>query len=282
LFEKTKEVKEGRYGQLDKTVALLFFEPSTRTYGSFDSAAKRMGCKVIGIQDPDTASLKKGESTYDTVRMFVGYGADALVIRHPRAGAPKYVAEAFDVPVINGGDDGHEHPTQAMLDLFTIWEKFGGFEGLKVGIMGDLRYGRTASSLAYGLAKWGVRMRFIAPDLLQIHWRNDRLEEQLREMGADFEKTDQVKLDDLDVLYVTRIQKERFVDETEYKKVKGSFHLGQNSLKGVKNKMIILHPLPRVDELSPDIDRMDHAWYFRQAENGLYVRMALLELILGD
>ncbi|MCD6403519.1 MAG: aspartate carbamoyltransferase [Candidatus Aenigmarchaeota archaeon] len=284
LFDVAKKFKQNKLkANVGKTVTLLFFEPSTRTYNSFRMAAHKIGCFTDGFASAQTTSVVKGESTFDTLKMFTGYGTDCFVIRHPKAGIHRYLAERFDVPIINAGDDSHEHPTQAMLDVFTIWENFGKIDGLKIGIMGDLRYGRTPSSLSYVLSNWKVKLYFIAPELLQIEKRLDNMEFFLQKKGVDYEKISNYKdvLNELDVLYVTRIQKERFPDLTEYEKVKGSYVITSKDLKGVKKHFIVMHPLPRVNEIDTSVDNTPHAKYFEQAKNGLYVRMALLYLILG-
>ncbi len=277
IFDLADEIKKGRRLEIGRTVALLFFEPSTRTYYSFNTAAALIGCRVIGFQNPSRTSTKKGESLQDTARMFVGYGADLIVIRHSRAGAPLYLSQVLDVPVVNAGDDSREHPTQALLDVYTIRERFGDLDGLKVGIMGDLRYGRTPSSLAYLLSNWKVHIDFIAPDLLQIDKRNDSLEERLKRLGVKYRKREELDAD-IDVLYVTRVQRERFPDEAEYERVRNSYRLDPSVLP---RDSIVLHPLPRVDEIPPSFDSDPRAWYFRQAENGRYVRAALMAGILG-
>ncbi|OYT38317.1 aspartate carbamoyltransferase [Candidatus Pacearchaeota archaeon ex4484_31] len=284
LFSLARKLKQGKSLVLNKNVALLFFEPSTRTFNSFKIAAEKLGCNVFGFSSKEGTSLLKKESLIDTARMFLNYGADCFVLRHKKAGASLYLAEKIDKPVINAGDDSHEHPTQAMLDLFTIWEKFGKIDGLKIGILGDLRYGRTPSSLAYALLNWKVKLYFIAPETLQIDKRNDDMEYFLEEKKANFEKTSEFKqlLNELDVLYVTRIQRERFPDLTEYEKVKKSYAITKQDLEKVKNNFMVLHPLPRVDELDPSIDESPYAYYFEQAKNGLYVRMALFTLILKN
>jgi len=281
IFQLADKIKMGKVPKLKGKIALLFFEPSTRTFFSFYSAALLTGLTPIGFQSIEGTSVKKGESLIDTVRMFLGYGADCIVMRHPRAGAPLYIAERIDKPVINAGDDSREHPTQGLLDVYTIRERFGKIDGLRIGILGDLRYGRTPSSLAYLLSHWDTELVFIAPPLLQIDKRNDGMEMILRERDVKYEKREEVRVEDLDVLYVTRIQRERFPDEREYLKVRGAYRITRELLNRAKKDMIVMHPLPRVDELSPEVDRDERAWYFRQAENGLYVRAALFSLILG-
>ncbi len=259
-------------------MASLFFEPSTRTRLSFESAMKRLGGLVIGFAQPGTTSIKKGESLADTIRTAESY-CDVIVMRHPHEGSARMAAEFADVPVINGGDGAGHHPTQCLLDLFTIKKEKGHIEGNKVALLGDLKYGRTVHSLAYALAIFGVEMVFIAPPELQMP---KEVIEECREMGVKLEiKNDIEDLSDVDVLYVTRIQKERFPDPEEYNKVAGSYRIDAKTLEKAKDDMIIMHPLPRVDEISPEVDKTRHAAYFRQTFNGVPVRMALLALVLG-
>ncbi len=284
IFEKTKEIKAGKIPSVKGNVALLFFEPSTRTFNSFKEAAQKIGCHVMGFAFPKGTSLEKGESLIDTARMFIGYGAQCIVIRHPKAGAPLYLREFTGLPVINAGDNCHEHPTQAVLDCYTIWEAFGRISGLKIGIMGDLKYGRTPSSLSYALSNWKVKLYFIAPDQLQINRRFDNVIEEIEKKGIEYELVNDYRevISELDVLYVTRIQKERFPDPLEYEKVRGSYRVDPKGLEGCKERLKIMHPLPRVDELSPELDSTKHALYFEQAKNGLYTRMAILSFVFGD
>ena len=263
-----------------KLAALLFFEPSTRTYSSFQIAAERLGMRVAGFAGPTGSSVTKGETLHDTVRMFEGYGADVFIIRHNMMGAATFAAETSDRPVISAGDGSREHPTQAMVDLCAIHKAFGKIDGLNVGMLGDLRYGRTPSSLAYALSTFDVEMTFVAPDPLQmrpevIHFLAGR--------GVTPRKEAALKnvVGSLDVLYVTRIQKERIPDPTEFEKVKGMYQVNLEALKGAKPTMKVLHPLPRVDELSAELDGTSFAHYFVQAAGGLPLRMVLLNLVLG-
>ena len=259
-----------------KILATCFFEPSTRTRLSFESAMQRLGGSCIGFADPSATSHLKGETLSDAIRMVAGY-SDAVVLRHPREGAAKLASEVSEVPIINGGDGAGQHPTQTLLDLFTIKDEIGKLEGLKVGMLGDLRYGRTVHSLSQALNRFNTKFFFISPkslampehvtDVLDSHWSTH---ENLKEV-----------LGDLDVLYVTRIQKERFPDLEDYKKVAGAYKINAELLKNAKSRMKILHPLPRVDEISTDVDETKHAAYFRQAFNGVPVRMALLEEMIG-
>lgn len=259
-------------------LASLFFEPSTRTRLSFEAAMKRLGGSVIGFAQPGTTSIQKGETLADTIRTAESY-CDVIVMRHPKEGSARMAAEFAEVPIINGGDGAGHHPTQCLLDLFTIWKEKGRIEGNKVALLGDLKYGRTVHSLAYALALFGVDMVFISPPELQMP---KEVVEECREMGVNIEIKNKIEdIEDIDVLYVTRIQKERFPDPEEYKKVAGSYRIDLHTLRNVKEDMIIMHPLPRVDEIAPEVDSTKHAAYFRQTFNGVPVRMALLALVLG-
>jgi aspartate carbamoyltransferase catalytic subunit len=259
-------------------LALCFFEPSTRTRMSFDAAAKRLGIDTIDMGDVDSSSVSKGESLADTVRVIEGY-ADAIVLRHPSEGAATLAAEFVDVPVINAGDGAGQHPSQTLLDLHTIRENHG-LDDLTVGIMGDLKYGRTVHSLATALTNFDARQHFVSPQSLRLP-RSVRFD--LHETGAQVREHDELAavLPELDVLYVTRIQKERFPDENEYHRVAGEYQIDADTLADAAADLTVMHPLPRVDEIAPDVDDTDHARYFEQAHNGVPVRMALLDTLLG-
>jgi aspartate carbamoyltransferase catalytic subunit len=238
----------------------------------------RLGGTCIGFADPKAASVQKGENLADTVRVVESY-ADILVIRHPLEGAARLAAEFSSIPVINAGSGAEEHPTQALLDLYTIRRERGTIDGLSVGLVGDLRYGRTVHSLAYALAQYDVKLYLISPDLLRM--RRDVLVEVESKIRIK-ETTDLTKtLPELDVIYMTRIQKERFADLAEYEKVKGSYRLDAAELASAKREAIVMHPLPRVDEISADVDGTSHAKYFKQAWYGLLTRMTLISLVLG-
>ena len=260
-----------------KILATCFFEPSTRTKLSFESAMQRLGGSCIGFADPSATSHLKGETLTDAIRMVAGY-SDAVVLRHPREGAAKLASEVSEVPIINGGDGAGQHPTQTLLDLFTINDEIGKLEGLKVGMLGDLRYGRTVHSLSQALDRFNTKFFFISPKSLAMP---EHVTDELDNSWSTHEDLNEV-LGDLDVLYVTRIQKERFPDLEDYKKVAGAYRINTELLKNAKSKMKILHPLPRVDEISTDVDETKHAAYFRQAFNGVPVRMALLEKMIGE
>ncbi len=259
-----------------KILSTCFFEPSTRTRLSFESAMQRLGGSCIGFADPSATSHLKGETLSDAIRMVSGY-SDAVVLRHPREGAAKLASEVSDVPIINGGDGAGQHPTQTLLDLFTIKEEIGKLENLKVGMLGDLRYGRTVHSLSQALDRFKTRLYFISPESLAMP---EHVTDDLTNEWSTHQSLEEI-LGELDVLYVTRIQKERFPDIEDYKRVAGAYRINSELLNGAKTKMRILHPLPRVDEISTNVDNTKHAAYFRQAFNGIPVRMALLEKLIG-
>jgi aspartate carbamoyltransferase catalytic subunit len=269
---KRREISKG------KTMAYLFYEPSTRTRLSFDSAMASIGGNSLGISDISSSSTQKGESLGDTVKIMSIY-SDVIILRHPLDGSSRFAAEVSPKPVINAGSGTEEHPTQAIQDLFTIRKEKKKIDGLKIGIVGDLKYGRTVYSLLYGLGNYDVDVRLISPESLRI--RSDSVYEIKKRLSFT-ESTDiEEYIDDLDVLYVTRIQKERFPDEEEYLKVKGSYVVGLDLLQKVKDNCIILHPLPRLDEISADVDGTKNAKYFEQAEYGKHIRAALLGLTLN-
>ncbi|MDH5415702.1 MAG: aspartate carbamoyltransferase [Nitrosopumilus sp.] len=262
-----------------KTLGYLFYEPSTRTRLSFDAAMASVGGNSLGISNISSSSTQKGESLADTVRIMSIY-SDVLILRHPLDGSSRFAAEVSDKPVINAGSGTEEHPTQAIQDLFTIKKEKKKIDGLKIGIVGDLKYGRTVYSLLYGLGNYDVDVRLISPESLKI--RSDSVYEIKKRLNFT-ESTDIAEtIDDLDVLYVTRIQKERFPDEEEYLKVRGSYVVGLDLIKQMKDDSIVLHPLPRIDEISSDVDRTKNAKYFEQAEYGKYTRAAILGLILNE
>jgi len=261
-------------------MASLFFEPSTRTRLSFEAAMRRLGGDVIGFSQPGTTSLQKGETLADTIRTAENY-CDIIVMRHPQEGSAQLAAEFADVPIINGGDGAGHHPTQCLLDLFTIRKEKGSIKDNKVALIGDLKYGRTVHSLAYALALFQAEIIFIAPEQLQMP---SEVVEECEEVGAtiSFETKIESVISDIDVLYVTRIQKERFPDPEEYNKVVGIYKIDAPLLEKGKVDVTIMHPLPRVYEIDPVVDSMPQAAYFRQAFNGVPVRMALISLVLGE
>lgn len=262
-----------------KILSPIFFEPSTRTRLSFMTAINRLGGSAVGFSDPEITSLRKGETLADTIRMVESY-SDVIVLRHPMEGAAKLAAEFTEKPVINAGDGAGQHPTQTMLDLFTIWTEKGSIENKNVVLVGDLKYGRTVHSLASALAVFGAHLTFVAPDTLQMP---KEVAEYVEERGVPFQSSSNLEevIESADVLYVTRIQRERFPDPAEYQQVVGSYRVDTELLKRARKDMIVMHPLPRVDEIAPEVDATPHALYFKQAFNGVPVRMALLALILG-
>ncbi len=261
-----------------KVLATLFFEPSTRTRLSFETAMQKLGGSVIGFAEPQVASIKKGENLADTVRVVENY-ADVLVLRHPLEGAARLAAEFVNVPVVNAGSGAEEHPTQALLDLYTISKEKGRIDGLNIALIGDLRYGRTVHSLAYGLSLYDVKLHLVSPELLRM--RREVLDTIKEKIDVVERREIDKILPEVDVLYVTRIQKERFPDPAEYAKVKGAYQIDLGTLKKAKENLIIMHPLPRVDEIAPEVDATPYARYFQQVGNGVVMRMALLALILG-
>ncbi len=256
-----------------KVLANMFFENSTRTRMSFESAMKRLGGSVLNFSSAGS-SVSKGETLYDTMQMIDGY-ADVAAIRHPRQGAAQYTADAIDIPVLNAGDGAGNHPTQTLLDLFTIREAHGTLERLNVVLVGDLRYGRTVHSLSHALVRFGATLTLVSPDSLRMP---AEIVSDLTAGGAKVTETTDLAgtIDEADVIYMTRIQKERFPDEDEYSKVAGIYMLTASDLAGAKGGMIIMHPLPRVNEIHPSVDSTRHARYFQQAFNGVVARMALL------
>ena len=256
-----------------KVLANMFLENSTRTRMSFESAMKRLGGSVLNFSSAGS-SVAKGETLYDTMQMIDGY-ADVVAIRHPQQGAAQYSADAIEIPVLNAGDGAGNHPTQTLLDLFTIREAHGTLEGLNVILVGDLRYGRTVHSLSHALVRFGATLTLVSPKSLQMP---SEIVSDLNAGGAEVTETADLAgtIAEADVIYMTRIQKERFPDEDEYTKVAGIYMLTASDLSGAKESMVIMHPLPRVNEIHPSVDSTPHARYFQQAFNGVVARMALL------
>jgi len=263
----------------DKVAAVLFLEPSTRTRLSFETAIKRLGAKSITVADAKTSSAAKGESLADTARTVEGY-VDCIVVRQPVIGGAKEMADAVSIPVLNGGDGAGQHPTQALLDLYTIQKEKGKLGKQKVAMVGDLKFGRTVHSLAYALAPFEpAEYVFCAPDILQMP---DDIIGDMADKGIACRKTDAIEEAlQADVLYMTRIQKERFQDPAEYESLKGSYILNRALLEKGNKDLTIMHPLPRVDEINTDVDALPNAAYFRQAHNGVFLRMALLAMVMG-
>ncbi len=272
--EETSTLMQG------KILATFFFEPSTRTRLSFESAMNRLGGSILGFAEAKSTSVAKGETLADTIRMAAAY-TDVIVLRHPSEGAARLASQFSKKPVLNGGDGAGQHPTQTLLDLFTIRREMGKLNGLTVTIMGDLKYGRTTHSLAYALALFNCKLRLVAPEQLLMP---EEVILHLREMGAEvLQTTDLMEaLPDTDVLYCTRIQKERFADEAEYLEVKDVYQVDNEILSHGKEKLIVMHPLPRRNEIHPEVDFGPHARYFQQAFNGVPVRMALIKLLTMD
>jgi aspartate carbamoyltransferase catalytic subunit len=272
-------VKTGSNALKGKILATLFFEPSTRTRLSFETAILKLGGSYIGFADADIASVRKGENLADTIRTVENY-ADAIALRHNLEGSAKLAAEFSNVPIINGGTGAEEHPTQAFTDLYTMQKEKGGINGLKVALIGDLRYGRTVHSLAYALALYDIELFLVSPETLRM--RNDVLQTIRNRIPVNEDANLGEIIPKIDVLYVTRIQKERFPDAAEYAKVRGAYKIDLKVLDSAKKDMIVLHPLPRVDEISAEVDNTPQARYFQQVRNGVLVRMALLSVVLGS
>ena len=278
-FERVLEAG-GRLTNMEgQVLTTLFFEPSTRTRLSFETAMLRLGGQVITVADPKTSSAAKGESLADSMRTVEGY-ADVIVIRHPRKGSAQEAADAVAVPVINAGDGTGQHPTQALLDVYTIQKEKGSLEGLTMTLAGDLKNGRTVHSLAYLLARFGMRLLFVSPPGLEMP---AEITADLRKMGAEVSEGSDLAaaMRQSDVVYMTRIQRERFEDPAEYERLKGSYVVDMAMIRQAKPGITIMHPLPRVDEIAPEVDAYQGAAYFRQAANGVPIRMALLALVTG-
>lgn len=280
ILKAAKSMEKSRPNLLKgKILATLFFEPSTRTRLSFIYAMESLGGKVLGFDDTKQSSLQKGESLWDTAKIVEKY-SDIMVIRHPVEGSARLMAESSSKPVINAGDGANQHPTQTLLDLYTIQKVKGTLNNLNIGMVGDLKYGRTVHSLTNALSHFNPTFYFIAPEALQMP---QNYLEELRQKNIKFVKEENLMKvsNKLDILYVTRIQKERFPDPVEYEKYKGYYKLDESLLKNIKNDLKIMHPLPRVDEINKKLDSTKHAVYFEQAANGIPVRKALLALALG-
>lgn len=264
----------------DRVVATLFFEPSTRTRLSFETAANRLGARVIGFTDPKVTSSTKGETLKDTIMMVSNY-ADVIVMRHYLEGAARYASEVSPVPVINAGDGANQHPTQTMLDLYSIYKTQGTLENLNIYLVGDLKYGRTVHSLIMALRHFNPTLHFIAPEELSLP---NEYKDFCKENNIKFEEHNDFNADvisNADILYMTRVQRERFTDPMEYERVKDVYILRASMLEKARENMKILHPLPRVNEIAYDVDNDPHAYYFEQARNGLYARQAIICDVLG-
>jgi aspartate carbamoyltransferase catalytic subunit len=262
-----------------KVVATLFFEPSTRTRLSFESAVNRLGGRVIGFSEAANTSVSKGESLKDTILTVANY-SDLIVMRHPIEGSARYASEVSPVPIINAGDGANQHPTQTLLDLYSIRKTQGTLQNLDIFLVGDLKYGRTVHSLLMAMSNFGATFTFVAPKELQMP---SEYKIYLNEIGLKYtEQTDlNENLENADIIYMTRVQKERFSDPVEYEKVKNVYVLREKMLQNTKENMRVLHPLPRVNEIHADVDKNPKAYYFPQAMNGVYTRMAIMSLIFG-
>jgi len=262
-----------------KVVATLFFEPSTRTRLSFESAVNRLGGRVIGFSEAANTSVSKGESLKDTILTVANY-SDLIVMRHPVEGSARYASEVSPVPIINAGDGANQHPTQTLLDLYSIRKTQGTLNNLNIFLVGDLKYGRTVHSLLMAMSQFGATFTFVSPKELQMP---AEYKLYLSDLGLKFnEQTDlNENLEQADIIYMTRVQKERFSDPMEYEKVKNVYVLRDKMLKNTKPNMRVLHPLPRVNEIHTDVDTNPKAYYFPQAMNGVYARMAIMSLIFG-
>lgn len=262
-----------------KVVATLFFEPSTRTRLSFESAANRMGAKVIGFTDASSSSTSKGESLSDTIKTVSCY-ADLIVMRHPLEGAARLASEVANVPIINAGDGANQHPTQCMLDLYSIRKTQHTLENLNIALVGDLKYGRTVHSLVEAMCNFNTTFHLISPESLKLP---SAVKMHIKESNLKYYQYADIQeaIDKVDILYMTRVQRERFLDLQDYEKVKNAYILEQSMLKNSKPNLKILHPLPRVNEIHTNVDSTKQAYYFQQAQNGVYVRQALIAAILG-
>lgn len=285
IFDLADKMIDNReaYGSIckGKILGTLFYEPSTRTRLSFESAMLRMGGSVLGFSDASTSSVSKGETIADTIRVLCTY-ADVVVMRHPKEGAPKLASEYSSAPVINGGDGGHQHPTQTLTDLLTIRRLKGRINNLTVAFCGDLKFGRTVHSLISALSRYqGCKFVLISPNELRLPetLKNSLIEKYNIEI-YETESLEKV-IGEVDILYMTRIQRERFFNEADYMRLKDSYILNKSKLKHAKEDMLVMHPLPRVNEISYDVDDDPRGVYFKQAEYGIYVRMALMALLLG-
>ena len=278
-FEKELKKKDSLSLLKGKVLATLFFEPSTRTRLSFETAMQRLGGGVISMASAESSSAAKGESVADTARTVAQY-ADLIVMRHPRLGSAKEAADAADVPVINAGDGAGQHPTQALLDVYTIQKELGSLKNLVISMVGDLKYGRTVHALVELLSQFGAQLYFVSPSILRMP---EEIVGNLKGKGIKITETEDLRkaASESHLIYMTRIQKERFEDLSEYERVKGAYIINEEFLKGVHKKITIMHPLPRVDEISPDVDGYPGAAYFRQVRIGVYVRMALIAMVMG-
>lgn len=281
ILEVAKEFEKNREQNFlaGKVIACLFFEPSTRTRLSFEAAVNRLGARVIGFPDSRNTSVSKGETLEDTIKIVSNY-VDMIVMRHPMEGAAEIAAKVSPVPVVNAGDGSNQHPTQTLLDMYSIMQTQGRLDGLTINMVGDLKYGRTVHSLSEAMSDFSPKYVFTAPDDLKMP---SKYLEYLNSKHIPYEETASLEehLNDCDILYMTRVQQERFPSKEDYDKVKDVYELHASMLSGVKPNMKILHPLPRVTEIATDVDDTPYAYYFQQARNGMYVRMAVISYLLG-
>ncbi|MEM2924105.1 MAG: aspartate carbamoyltransferase [Methanocellales archaeon] len=282
ILQKAMEMEpfaKGRKSRVleGKILAMLFYEPSTRTRLSFETAMKRLGGDTIDMVSTEASSVAKGETLADTIRVVEGY-ADAILLRHPREGAARMAADFSSIPVINAGDGAGHHPTQTLLDLYTI-KRESKLKDLSIALVGDLKYGRTVHSLAYALALYGAKIFLVSPEQLKMP---ESIKNDLIHLGVDLTEAQALVdvIDQVDVLYITRIQKERFPDPNEYQKVAGTYRVTLDLLKKARDNLIVMHPLPRIDEIAPEVDGTKYAKYFKQSFYGIPVRMAILSLVM--
>ncbi len=262
-----------------RVIASLFFEPSTRTRLSFESAINRLGARVIGFSDTANTSVSKGETFHDTIQVISNY-CDMIVMRHSLEGAPRYASEFSKVPIVNAGDGANQHPSQTLLDLYSIKKTQGTLDGINIMMVGDLKYGRTVHSLLQALSHFNTKFTFVAPPELRMP---EEYKQFLRDKGLEYTETTEIDdaINEADIVYMTRVQRERFTDPMEYERVKNVYVLKNSMLDGTKENMRILHPLPRVGEIAYDVDQNPKAYYFNQTENGVYTRMAIISYLLG-
>lgn len=281
ILDVAKEFEKNREQNFlaGKVIACLFFEPSTRTRLSFEAAVNRLGARVIGFPDSRNTSVSKGETLEDTIKIVSNY-VDMIVMRHPMEGAAEIAAKVSPVPVVNAGDGSNQHPTQTLLDMYSIMQTQGRLDGLTINMVGDLKYGRTVHSLSEAMSDFSSKYVFTAPDDLKMP---SKYLKYLDSKHIPYEETSSLEehLDDCDILYMTRVQQERFPSKEDYDKVKDVYELHASMLSGVKPNMKILHPLPRITEIATDVDDTPYAYYFQQARNGMYVRMAVISYLLG-
>jgi len=280
ILDRAEEFEKNTFQNIlnGKIIASLFFEPSTRTRLSFETAVLRMGGKIIGF-DSSSSSIMKGESLYDTIRIITNY-CDLIIIRHQLEGSARFASEISTVPVINAGDGANQHPTQTLLDLYSIRKTQNTLDNLRIAMVGDLKYGRTVHSLLIAMAKFKTTFYFVSPDELKMP---DEYKIYLDQLNLKYyeEKDLNKVIPEVDIIYMTRVQRERFSDVMEYERTKNAYILKKEMLKNTRSNLKILHPLPRVSEIDKDVDESPHAYYFKQAENGIYVRQALIAEILG-